>query len=90
MEKELDLHRKHLEILVEQRTAELILARRQAEAADPAKSHFLANMSPQIRTPMNGITGMAHILRKEGVTPAQATTPRYRRYPGPAPVVADQ
>ncbi|MBC2834037.1 response regulator [Paragemmobacter straminiformis] len=33
-----------------------------AEAANEAKSHFLATMSHEIRTPMNGIIGMTQLL----------------------------
>ncbi|MDO8958604.1 MAG: ATP-binding protein, partial [Rhodocyclaceae bacterium] len=69
---ELDLHRHHLEKLVELRTEELSLAKTQAEAANRAKSAFLANMSHEIRTPMNAILGLAHLLQRDGVTPAQA------------------
>ena len=43
----------------------LVTARVSAEAAHHAKTQFLANMTHEMRTPMNGIIGMAEILQRE-------------------------
>ena len=67
-------HVESLEDTVEARTFDLRVAKEEAEAANAAKSDFLATMSHEIRTPMNGMMVMAEMLG------AADLTPRHRRY----------
>ena len=53
-----------LDLKVQERTAELQVAKVTADEATKAKSDFLANMSHEIRTPMNAIIGLSHLALK--------------------------
>jgi PAS domain S-box-containing protein len=51
--------------------AELMKAKQVAEDANRAKTEFLANISPELRTPMNGILGMTELALDTALSPEQ-------------------
>jgi len=86
MEDELRHYREHLELIVNERTAnlqevneqlrneiddrkqieqKLLIAKREAEASNRAKTEFLANMSHELRTPLHSILSFASFGTKK-------------------------
>ncbi|KAF2494033.1 hypothetical protein BU16DRAFT_62791 [Lophium mytilinum] len=65
MSDELMMQYEKLEERVQQRTAELELSKKAAEAANESKTLFIANISHELKTPLNGILGMCAVCMSE-------------------------
>ena len=63
---------RRLEAEVEARTQELTASNRLLEEAAQAKSEFLARMTHELRTPMNGVVGMTELLERTQQSAMQA------------------
>lgn len=63
---------------LEQALAQTAQSRREAEAANKAKTEFLAAMSHELRTPLNAVIGFSHMMMKETLGPIGTVT--YRDY----------
>ncbi len=63
----LEKNRNQLEKTVELRTKELVREKERAIAADNLKTSFLSNLSREIKTPMNAITGYATLIMNKSI-----------------------
>jgi PAS domain S-box-containing protein len=68
--------RKRLDQVLQDRNAELKLAKAVAEKANLAKSNFLSSMSHELRTPLNAILGFAQLLEAGSPPPTPSQTIR--------------
>jgi len=62
VEKKIRHLNENLELIVENRTKELVTEKNRAQAANKSKSVFLSNMSHELRTPLNAVLGFSHLI----------------------------
>jgi signal transduction histidine kinase/ActR/RegA family two-component response regulator len=60
-----------LEVEVERKTLQMRVALDEAGAASRAKSEFLANLSHEVRTPLNAVIGLVRLMRQTNLTEEQ-------------------
>ena len=77
IERELQVHQKTLQDLVEERTHALSVAKDAAEQANRAKSEFLTNMTHELRTPMHAILSFNAIAQEKLETASQEKIKHY-------------
>jgi osomolarity two-component system, sensor histidine kinase SLN1 len=65
MSDELTMQYERLEQRVRERTAELERSKKAAEAANQSKTLFIANISHELKTPLNGILGLTTVCMNE-------------------------
>ena len=65
---------------LQEKNTKLMLATHQAEAASQAKGEFVANVSHEVRTPMNSIVGFSNLLLQTELNGRQASYAREIRH----------
>ena len=65
MSEELMMQYERLEERVKERTFQLEISKKAAEAANESKTAFIANISHELKTPLNGILGMCAVCMQE-------------------------
>lgn len=60
-------------ILLEEKSAQLHIANKEAMESNRLKTQFLANISHEVRTPLNAILGYSNLLQKDNLCPQQQT-----------------
>ncbi|SBS35071.1 Signal transduction histidine-protein kinase BarA [Marinomonas aquimarina] len=58
-------------VLLEEKSAQLHIANKEAMESNRLKTQFLANISHEVRTPLNAILGYSNLLQKDNLCPQQ-------------------